>query len=133
MPNLTAKAINNVKIGFQRQLSFKHYDGSYSAYADSGDSGSTWLTAYVTRYFQLASDFIKIDQELITNSLDFLASKQTTFGNFAEFGHLFEFSHLNEVALTAFVLLTFLEIKVLKTILEGHSVIIVIIFLEQHF
>lgn len=113
MPNLTAKASNNVKIGFQRELTSKRKDNSFSAYGNLDESGSTWLTAYVARSFQQAADFITINEELITNALDFLASKQTTNGNFAEFGHLLEFAHLNELALTAFVLTAFLENKVI--------------------
>lgn len=123
MSNITKSALNIAKIGFQREMNFRHNDGSYSTYgrsdkSDSDDTsklaGSTWLTAYVVKYFQQASEFIDIFRPIITESLEFLASKQTTSGNFAEYGYLLEFSQMNDASLTAFVLLSFMEINVSK-------------------
>lgn len=112
---MTKNALDILKIGYQKEVKFRHWDGSFSVYGQSDNSGSTWLTAYVIRYFQQASKFIYIDQDIVSKAFNFLIEKQTTNGNFAEYGQLFEFPHLNDVALTAFVLLAFLENKVRYT------------------
>ena len=37
------KAVTNLEVGYQRQLNFKHDDGSFSAFGKKDKSGSTWL------------------------------------------------------------------------------------------
>lgn len=109
MPAITEKAKKFLEIGYQRELTYKHNDGSYSAFGKSDASGSTWLTAYVARSFHQAAEFTDVDPKVITEALDFLISKQTESGNFLENGKLFDSSHQTEIGLTAFVLLAFLE------------------------
>lgn len=56
------KAIDFLETGYQRQLTYKHKDGSYSAFGpSSGTSGSTWLTAFVVRSFMQAKPHIYVD------------------------------------------------------------------------
>ncbi|XP_069963587.1 thioester-containing protein 1 allele R1 isoform X5 [Bactrocera oleae] len=109
MPAITEKAKKFLDIGYQRELTYKHDDGSYSAFGKSDKSGSTWLTAYVMRSFHQAAKYTDIDPKVIVEGLDFLASKQATNGSFPEYGKLFDSAHQNELGLTAFVLLAFLE------------------------
>ncbi|XP_018798385.1 PREDICTED: CD109 antigen isoform X2 [Bactrocera latifrons] len=109
MPAVTEKAKKFLEIGYQRELTYKHDDGSYSAFGKSDKSGSTWLTAYVMRSFHQAAKYTDIDPKVIVEGLDFLASKQSPNGSFPEYGKLFDSAHQNELGLTAFVLLAFLE------------------------
>uniref|UniRef100_A0A0A1WID3 CD109 antigen n=1 Tax=Zeugodacus cucurbitae TaxID=28588 RepID=A0A0A1WID3_ZEUCU len=109
MPAITTQAKKYLDIGYQRELTYKHDDGSYSAFGKSDKSGSTWLTAYVMRSFHQAAKYSDIDPKVIVEGLDFLASKQTANGSFPEYGKLFDSAHQNELGLTAFVLLAFLE------------------------
>ncbi|XP_017476948.1 PREDICTED: CD109 antigen isoform X8 [Rhagoletis zephyria] len=109
MPAIKEKAKKFLDIGYQRELTYKHDDGSYSAFGKSDKSGSTWLTAYVVRSFHQAAKYTDIDPKIIVAGLDFLASKQAPNGSFPEYGKLFDSAHQNELGLTAFVLLAFLE------------------------
>lgn len=112
MPSVEQNALKFLEIGYQRELSYKHNDGSYSAFGMSDARGSTWLTAYVARSFQQAKKYSDIDTKLIAMALDFLATQQTKNGSFQELGRLVDFSHQNVYALSAFVMLAFQEDKV---------------------
>lgn len=111
MPTIEEKAQKFLEIGYQRELTYKHDDGSYSAFGKTDKAGSTWLTAYVMRSFHQAIPFTDIDPKVLEEGLEFLASKQAENGSFPEYGKLFDFAHQNELGLTAFVLLAFLENK----------------------
>ena len=56
------KALKFLETGYQRELSFKHPDGSFSAFGKTDSSGSTWLTAFVVRAFLYAKPHIYIDK-----------------------------------------------------------------------
>jgi CD109 antigen len=114
-PDLEAKAKKYMESGYQRELSYKHDDGSYSAFGKNDKSGSTWLTAFVAKSFNQASKYILVDQNVIKQALDFLSSVQTSSGSFPEVGQV---SHKDMqggsskgIALTAYTLITFLENK----------------------
>ncbi|XP_030384731.1 C3 and PZP-like alpha-2-macroglobulin domain-containing protein 8 isoform X2 [Scaptodrosophila lebanonensis] len=108
-PSLVEKAKKFLEIGYQRELTYKHDDGSYSAFGKSDPAGSTWLTAYVMRSFHQASRYTDIDPKVLSAGLDFLAAKQKESGQFPELGKLFDSAHQNELGLTSFVLLAFFE------------------------
>ncbi|XP_030565061.1 CD109 antigen isoform X3 [Drosophila novamexicana] len=109
MPNIVAKAKKFLEIGYQRELTYKHDDGSYSAFGKSDPSGSTWLTAYVVRSFHQAAKYTDVDPKVIVQGLDFLASKQKDNGEFPEVGKLFDNANQNALGLTSFVLIAFFE------------------------
>lgn len=102
-----------MEIGYQRELTYKHDDGSYSAFGKSDKSGSTWLTAYVARSFRQAANYIAIDENIIKSALEFLAKHQAENGSFPEVGRVIDHDHATEndngVVLTAFTVLAFLE------------------------
>lgn len=112
MPNVVAKAKKFMEVGYQRELSYKHDDGSYSAFGKSDPSGSTWLTAYVVRSFHQAAKYTDVDPKVIVKGLDFLASKQKDNGEFPEVGKLFDNANQNALGLTSFVLIAFFENEV---------------------
>ncbi|XP_043656649.1 CD109 antigen isoform X2 [Drosophila teissieri] len=109
LPSVESKARKFLEIGYQRELTYKHDDGSYSAFGKSDASGSTWLTAYVMRSFHQAGNYADIDPKVISAGLDFLVSKQKESGEFPEVGKLFDNANQNPLSLTSFVLLAFFE------------------------
>ncbi|KAH8345368.1 hypothetical protein KR059_012943 [Drosophila kikkawai] len=109
MPAVETKAKKFLEIGYQRELTYKHDDGSYSAFGKSDPAGSTWLTAYVMRSFHQAGKYTDVDPKVVGAGLDFLVSKQKESGEFPEVGKLFDNSNQNALALTSFVLLAFFE------------------------
>lgn len=109
MPAVVAKAKKFMEVGYQRELSYKHDDGSYSAFGKSDASGSTWLTAYVVRSFHQAAKYTDVDPKVILKGLDFLASKQKDNGEFPEVGKLVDYANQNALGLTSFVLIAFFE------------------------
>ncbi|XP_049537271.1 CD109 antigen-like isoform X10 [Anopheles darlingi] len=111
--NIEAKAKKFMEAGYQRELSYKHGDGSFSAFGESDKSGSTWLTAFVARSFKQAASHITVDESVIDKSLEWLSDHQAPNGSFPEVGVV---SHKDMqggsgsgVALTAYTLIAFLE------------------------
>ncbi|RWS07221.1 thioester-containing protein-like protein, partial [Dinothrombium tinctorium] len=82
------KAVANIETGYQRQLTFKHSDGSFSAFGREDSSGSTWLTAFVVKSFIQAKPYVTIDERIINESLSFLLRHQREDGSFVESGRV---------------------------------------------
>ncbi|RWR99948.1 thioester-containing protein-like protein, partial [Dinothrombium tinctorium] len=96
--------------GYQRELTYRHNDGSFSAFGVSDRNGSIWLTAFVLKSFLQAKAFITIDEQIVDRSVEFLLYKQNRDGYFVEDGHVFSKSMQGGVAdgkasLTAYVLI----------------------------
>uniref|UniRef100_A0A8W7K8T0 CD109 antigen n=1 Tax=Anopheles albimanus TaxID=7167 RepID=A0A8W7K8T0_ANOAL len=111
--NIEGKAKKFMEAGYQRELSYKHKDGSFSAFGENDKSGSTWLTAFVARSFKQAASHITVDESVIDKSLEWLSDHQAPNGSFPEVGVV---SHKDMqggsgsgVALTAYTLIAFLE------------------------
>ncbi|NXI78251.1 OVOS protein, partial [Rhipidura dahli] len=103
--------------GYQKQMSYKHRDGSYSSFGIRDREGSVWLTAFVYKSLEQAKRYIYIDDNVQSQTLIWLASKQKSDGCFENVG-----SHFNnalkggeeaEYSLTAYVVASLLE--------AGHS------------
>jgi CD109 antigen len=111
-PEIESKAKKYMESGYQRELTYKHDDGSYSAFGKSDKSGSTWLTAFVAKSFMSAAKYILVDRKNVEESLDFLANVQLENGSFPEVGHVshkdMQGGSSNGIALTAYTLTTFL-------------------------
>uniref|UniRef100_A0A8C0XD37 Alpha-2-macroglobulin n=1 Tax=Castor canadensis TaxID=51338 RepID=A0A8C0XD37_CASCN len=86
-----SKAIEYLLAGYQRELNYKHQDGSYSAFGDEDglNQGNTWLTAFVLKSFAQARAFIFIDETHIAQALNWLSEKQKDNGCFTSSGSLF--------------------------------------------
>lgn len=113
---IEAKAKRFMITGYQRELDYKHKDGSFSAFGESDKSGSTWLTAFVARSFRQATDHIHIESNIIEDALKWLSNVQAADGSFPEKGSIchkeMQGGSSNGVALTAYVLTAFLVNKV---------------------
>ena len=114
-PEIESKAKSFMETGYQKELTYKHDNGSYSAFGGSDSSGSTWLTAFVVKSFSQASKYIPVDENIVKQALDFLASVQSSQGSFLEVGTVFhkdmQGGSSKGIALTAYTLITFLENK----------------------
>uniref|UniRef100_A0A8C2GMU8 Uncharacterized protein n=1 Tax=Cyprinus carpio TaxID=7962 RepID=A0A8C2GMU8_CYPCA len=107
------KATGFLKSGYQRQLNYKHYDGSYSTFG-YGD-GNTWLTAFVLRSFGKAQKYIFIDPQIIQSAKDWLISRRDSDGCFIQQGRLFNNrmkGGVNDnVTMTAYITASLLELE----------------------
>ncbi|CAB3366518.1 Hypothetical predicted protein [Cloeon dipterum] len=116
---LTPAVENNARkfleIGYQQELTYKHDDGSFSAFGKSDPSGSTWLTAFVAKSFRAASPYITIDPVMVNQALQWLQGVQAANGSFPEVGkvhhHDMQGGAASGLALTAYTLITFLQDK----------------------
>ncbi|XP_047485551.1 alpha-1-inhibitor 3-like isoform X2 [Penaeus chinensis] len=79
-PANTEKILEFMKIGYQRQLLYRRSNGSYSAFGNADDSGSTWLTAFVLRSFAQAKEFISIDIQALNQTTEWLLRSETEHG-----------------------------------------------------
>ncbi|KYO32254.1 hypothetical protein Y1Q_0021921 [Alligator mississippiensis] len=87
-PEIRDKAQGFLKSGYQRELKYKHDDGSYSAFGKSDATGNTWLTAFVVKCFGQARPYIFIDQQHIEDALKWLQQHQMESGCFQSVGKL---------------------------------------------
>uniref|UniRef100_A0A8C3KWF1 Alpha-2-macroglobulin n=1 Tax=Calidris pygmaea TaxID=425635 RepID=A0A8C3KWF1_9CHAR len=119
-----SKAIGYLVSGYQRQLNYKHPDGSYSTFGPRyGQPGNTWLTAFVLKSFAQARPHIFIDEKHIQDALVWLSQKQKENGCFRSSGTLLNNAMKggvdNEVSLTAYITIALLEVPLPVT----HSVV----------
>lgn len=77
-----------VLLGYQRELTYKHDDGSFSAFGKSDPSGSVWLTSFVAKSFTGAAKFITIDTKVIEMAVTFIIAQQERSGTFREPGRI---------------------------------------------
>ncbi|XP_016077346.1 PREDICTED: alpha-2-macroglobulin-like [Miniopterus natalensis] len=117
-PEIKSKAIGYLNTGYQRQLNYKHRDGSYSTFGEAHgrgrSTGNTWLTAFVLKTFAQARTYIFIDEAHITQALIWLSQKQKDNGCFRSSGSLLNNAIKggveDEETLSAYVTIALLEI-----------------------
>ncbi|KAH9514215.1 hypothetical protein Btru_028392 [Bulinus truncatus] len=111
--DIQTKALNFMESGYQRELTYKHTDGSFSAFGNSDASGSMWLTAFVSRVFHQAKAHIFIDDNVLINAINWMRGKQNADGSFPEPGNVIHKNMQGQagsgVGLTLFVLISLLE------------------------
>ncbi|XP_061073145.1 alpha-2-macroglobulin isoform X2 [Conger conger] len=108
------RAVHFLEGGYQRELKYKHEDGSYSAFGKDDDSGNTWLTAFVLKSFGGARPYIFVDPDHITLAKTWLLRKQKPNGCFLSVGSLFNNAMKggvsDEVSLAAYITAALLEL-----------------------
>ncbi|ETE58885.1 Alpha-2-macroglobulin, partial [Ophiophagus hannah] len=117
---IKSKAIGYLVTGYQRQLNYKHSDGSYSTFGERSSAiGNTWLTAFVLKSFTQAAAFISMDQKHITDAQIFLALRQLEDGSFLKIGSLLNNALKggvdDRISLTAYITITLLEMPLPRT------------------
>ncbi|XP_048653763.1 uncharacterized protein LOC125614985 [Marmota marmota marmota] len=75
-------------VGYQRQLTYRHQDGSYSAFGERDTSGSMWLTAFVLKSFAQARSFIFIDPQELAAAKGWIIQQQGADGAFPVVGRI---------------------------------------------
>ncbi|KAK4808369.1 hypothetical protein QYF61_002606 [Mycteria americana] len=104
---------------YQRELLYKHDDGSYSAFGKSDPTGNTWLTAFVLKSFGQARAYVAIEERHITDALRWLQEKQRETGCFRSVGKLFnnalQGGVSDELSLSAYVTAAMLELGLSPT------------------
>uniref|UniRef100_A0A8C3Y0H0 Alpha-2-macroglobulin n=1 Tax=Catharus ustulatus TaxID=91951 RepID=A0A8C3Y0H0_CATUS len=96
-----SKAIGYLVSGYQRQLKYKHQDGSYSTFGPRyGQGGNTWLTAFVLKSFAQARHHIFIEEKHIQDALNWLSQKQKENGCFRSSGTLLNNAMKMELSMT---------------------------------
>uniref|UniRef100_A0AAZ3RB80 A2ML1 protein n=1 Tax=Oncorhynchus tshawytscha TaxID=74940 RepID=A0AAZ3RB80_ONCTS len=111
---IQTRATGFLDSGYQRELNYKHDDGSYSAFGKSDESGNTWLTSFVLKSFGGAKPYIFVDPTHIAQAKAWLASHQQTDGCIASVGKLFHNGMKggvgDQVSLTAYITAALLEL-----------------------
>ncbi|NXK40208.1 A2ML1 protein, partial [Piprites chloris] len=114
LPDIRAKAQGFLQSGYQRELQYKHDDGSYSAFGKSDRRGNTWLTAFVLKSFGQARAYVAIEERHITDALRWLQKQQRPTGCFRSVGKLFNNALKggvsDELSLSAYVTAAMLEL-----------------------
>uniref|UniRef100_W5KD25 Alpha-2-macroglobulin-like 1 n=1 Tax=Astyanax mexicanus TaxID=7994 RepID=W5KD25_ASTMX len=121
-PEIRSKATTFLVSGYQRELTYKHDDGSYSAFGMSDPSGNTWLTAFVMKSFSSAMKYIFVDQQYVDKAKDWLGLQQQENGCFASVGQLFHSDMKggvsDELTLTAYITAAMLELGTPDPVVE---------------
>ncbi|XP_019489013.1 PREDICTED: ovostatin homolog 2-like [Hipposideros armiger] len=108
-----SKAFLVLSNGYQKQLSFKNYDGSYSMFPQRNQKGSIWLSALTFKTLEGMKKYVFIDEQVQQQTLIWLSSQQESNGCFKSDGKLFhnawEGGDEEDILLTAYVVGAFLE------------------------
>ncbi|XP_055550057.1 thioester-containing protein 1 allele S3-like [Wyeomyia smithii] len=111
------KTTRYLEMGYQNQLKFKRNDGSFSTAGNKDNFGSVFLTALVAKTLQQASRFVTVDRKVIDTAYDWLQKQQNSDGSFGELSPeqdtQLQVVHSNKTALTAYVLIAFMESKLI--------------------
>ncbi|XP_067901811.1 CD109 antigen [Heterodontus francisci] len=107
------KALSYMIQGYQRELTYQRFDGSFSAFGNSDSSGSTWLSAFVLRCFLQARGFVYIDTEVLGGTISWIMRHQNKSGEFWEPGQVIhtelQGGQSGTTSLTAYILTALLE------------------------
>ena len=112
-PEVMAKAEHLMITGYQRELTYRRNDGSFSAFGQSDAEGSLWLTAFVLKTFAQAKDLVYIDDDVLNGAMEWVVRHQRRDGSFEPVGFLHHQELLGglkgNTALTAYVAIALLE------------------------
>lgn len=108
-PEVRAKAEMYIITGYQRELTYRHSDGSFSAFGESDESGSLWLTSFVLSQFSAARDVTTIDENILSDASEWIESYQQEDGSWEQVGFVIHQDMMGGLsgtyALTAYVTL----------------------------
>ncbi|NXH20724.1 A2ML1 protein, partial [Bucco capensis] len=118
-PDIRAKAQGFLQSGYQRELLYKHTDGSYSAFGKRDSEGNTWLTAFVLKSFGQARAYVAVEEQHLEDALRWLQRQQQLTGCFRSVGKLFnnalQGGVSDELSLSAYVTAAMLELGLSPT------------------
>jgi CD109 antigen len=112
-PEIMAKAEKLMITGYQRELTYRRSDGSFSAFGESDEQGSLWLTAFVLKCFAQAKGLIYVDESVLDRAIAWIIAQQNKDGSFDPIGFVHHQEMVGGVqgktALTAYVAIALLE------------------------
>ena len=112
-PEVMAKVEKLMITGYQRELTYRRDDGSFSAFGESDEVGSLWLTAFVLKTFSQANGLVFIDDAVLNEAVGWITQQQKDDGSFEKVGFVHHEEMLGGVegktALTAYVAIALLE------------------------
>ena len=112
-PEVMAKAELLMTTGYQRELTFRRSDGSFSAFGQSDPEGSLFLTAFVLKTFAQAQGLIYVDPQVLSSARDWIIQHQNADGSFDPVGFVHHKEMMGGVAgknaITAYVAIALLE------------------------
>jgi CD109 antigen len=112
-PEIMAKAEKLMITGYQRELTYRRTDGSFSAFGMNDQSGSLWLTAFVLKCFSQAKGLMYIDQAVLDSASRWITQQQKADGSFESVGFVHHQEMLGGVqgkdALTAYTAIALME------------------------
>jgi CD109 antigen len=112
-PEVMAKAEKLMITGYQRELTYRRSDGSFSAFGENDEEGSLWLTAFVLKTFAQARDLMFIDDDVLNKAREWIAQQQRPDGSFEAVGFVHHQEMIGGVqgkkALTAYVAIALME------------------------
>ncbi|XP_061457145.1 C3 and PZP-like alpha-2-macroglobulin domain-containing protein 8 isoform X3 [Rhineura floridana] len=112
-PEVEREATDYLVQGYQRQLTYKRQDGSYSAFGERDSSGSMWLTAFVLKSFAQSRGLIFIDPKELLAAKDWIIQHQKEDGSFPAMGRILnkdiQGGVHGKISLTAYVVAALLE------------------------
>ncbi len=109
VPEVRAKAELYLTTGYQRELTFRRGDGSFSAFGSSDEEGSLWLTAFVLDVFSEAREVLAVDEKVLADAANWIESHQNSNGSWSPVGFVVHGEMMgglnpgSRVALTSFV------------------------------
>uniref|UniRef100_A0A671XMM3 Complement component c3a, duplicate 5 n=1 Tax=Sparus aurata TaxID=8175 RepID=A0A671XMM3_SPAAU len=108
------EALQHIMTGYENELAFRKGDGSFAVFPDH--ESSTWLTAYVTKVFAMATNLVAVKNNTICDAVEFLISKQKSDGSFREDGTIIHGEMIGDLqgkdsdtSMTAFCLIAMQE------------------------
>ncbi|XP_067416347.1 complement C4-A [Emydura macquarii macquarii] len=81
-PERKAEGLENLRLGYERILTFRKTDGSYGAWLHR--DSSTWLTAFVVKVLALSRQYQAVDDAGIRQSVQWLLGNQQPDGSFQD-------------------------------------------------
>jgi CD109 antigen len=112
-PEIMAKAEELMITGYQRELTYRRDDGSFSAFGQNDNEGSLWLTAFVLKCFSQAKELMYIDDNVLDEAADWINTHQNSDGSFDQVGFVHHQDMMGGLqgknALTAYIAIALLE------------------------
>lgn len=125
---MAKKTAEYMKVGYQRELTYQRSDKGFSAFGESDDESSLWLSAFVLRSFAQsaqalgdAADGYYIDPAVVAGIAEFIVGLQKTNGEFEPSGLVLHTDMKGGIAsngassLAAYVALSLIEARDLIT------------------
>ncbi|KAL6104971.1 a2ml1 [Pungitius sinensis] len=118
-----SRATRFLEAGYQRELTYKHDDGSFSAFGKTDESGNTWLTSFVMKSFGGARPYIFMDDAHIGDARRWLSRLQQPNGCVRSVGRLIHNGMKggvsDDVSLTAYITAALLELHAKDPMVQG--------------